>query len=329
MSKQIRQFVKSIPVLGKVLYWLHTKPKLKPSYHYLYTIKPLIASTCISLLRKHIKFEKLIITENDTVLDNGHAQFFWDPSSAYSLLGYPFRGDFETIETKIALLFAKRAACVVDVGGNFGWYACHLLNAMPNNGKIHIFEPVPYEREMLQKNLSLTNGKDSRAVVNSICLSDSAEEVVLYVPTKMGAAFASLAVQNYKGEMSKIVSSSDLLDNYCLANQIDAIDFIKIDVEGAELKVLKGAHGILSAAKKPAMLIESSESMTQAFGYRVKDVISFLESLNYLGYRVENGSLIPLSNSAQGDGYDYLFIDPGNILHLEIVAELLNSTQKH
>lgn len=327
MNKQIRRFLKAIPIVGDVLYWLHTKPKLKPSYHYLYTVKPFIASTCISLLRKLITFEKIIITERDTVLDNGHASFYWEPNNAYSLLGYPLRGDFETIETKIAILFAQNSGCVVDVGGNFGWYACQLLNTMPKNGEIHIFEPVPYEREMLQKNLSLNTNTDSKAIVNSMCLSDSCGEVVLYVPTKMGAAFASLAVQNYKGGFEKIITKSDLLDNYCRINNIENIDFIKIDVEGAELKVLNGAFGILSAAKKPAMLIESSESMTAAFGYHVKDVISFLERLNYFGYRVENGTLTPLSNLASGNGYDYLFIDPSNSIHNEIVAKLLNGNK--
>jgi len=322
-SMTLRTFVKSIPIVGRILYWVHTNPVISPRHHYLYRVKPFLAKVCIEFLRKYFAFNTLTITRHDCQLDNGVANFYWEPGNAYSLLGYPLRGDFETIETEVALAFARDAGCIVDVGGNFGWYACQLRNVMPKGGEIHIFEPVPHERDRLQNNLALNPRGDVKTVINDVCLSDIPGDVILYVPNRLGAAFASLAAQQYDSDFSKIATKAIALDAYCQDNSINCIDLMKIDVEGAEFKVLHGAFSILSQECKPAILVESSQSMIAAFGSTVQDVIAFLQNLGYRGHVFQDGSLLPLDVVIQFKGYDFLFIDPDNDKHTQIVSTFL------
>lgn len=321
--KKVASVVKSVPILGALLAFVHGKAELRPKFQYVYKIKPFLAARCVSILRKLITFDRLIITRDDCIINNGTANFRWDPGNPYSLLGYPLRGDFEDLETRIAVTFAQKSSCIVDVGGNFGWYACQLRAAMPDSGEIHIFEPVPYERDMLMKNLALNRRDSVKTSVNGVCLSDEPGDVVLHIPNKLGSAFASLAEQRYDAGFQRLVVKADTLDDYCQRNNINRVHFLKIDVEGAELKVLKGAKTVLAGGNKPAVLVESFQPLIASFGASVTDVIGFFTSNGYSGYLCHKDTLIPLEDIGDASGYDYLFIDPSNTTHAEVVNTLI------
>ncbi len=64
-------------------------------------------------------------------------------------------------------------------------------------------------------------------------------------------------------------------------HEIDRVDFIKMDVEGAELSILKGAERLLNLRPRPVMLIEVYDIRTQPWGYPARDIVRYLTSLNY------------------------------------------------
>ncbi|OGW51276.1 MAG: hypothetical protein A2078_00970 [Nitrospirae bacterium GWC2_57_9] len=283
--------------------------KANPLSLYLYSMKPVLARGIISLLRKTVHFEALTITSSDCIVDTGTAKFYWEPGNAYSMLGYPFRGDFEKTETDITVKIASSARCVVDVGGNFGWFACQWQAVMPAGSQLHVFEPVPAERSRLQKNLALNTRNDVTTIVNDVCLSEAPGEVQLHIPKKLGAAFASMSEQSYGGEFEVVTARSTTLDDYCKNRQLDHIDLLKIDVEGAELLVLRGARTILQAAAKPVILIESQASTIETFGSTVPEVLNFIKSLGYRGFVFQKDRLQELTDRNIETGYNYLFVD--------------------
>jgi hypothetical protein len=71
------------------------------------------------------------------------------------------------------------------------------------------------------------------------------------------------------------------VDSFLESRQLPAPDFIKIDVEGAELLVLKGASRWLAEGHRPVMLIELFAPWEKAFGYGPWDVLSLLNGLGY------------------------------------------------
>jgi len=326
-SFSIKDFLKSLPVVGALLVQIQSKlNRLRPSFLYTYTFKPFVISQAIKLLRRMVLVDSIIISRNDCLVDTGSAKFTWRPADPYSLLGYPLRGDFEKIETDIAMAIARQAACIVDVGGNFGWYSCHLQASLPVGGELHVFEPVPAVREELLKNLALNPREGVKTVVTGACLSDAAGEVVLHVPHKHGSAFASLRNQNYDGGFEVVAVQAMTLDSYCRENNITHIDLLKVDVEGAELQVLQGACAMLSAPRKPVLFIESEASIIDVFGHTVQDVIHYIHGFGYCGYIVKNDKLYKLSNENIGIGYDYIFVDPAAEFPLQILQSVVEKS---
>jgi hypothetical protein len=83
--------------------------------------------------------------------------------------------------------------------------------------------------------------------------------------------------------------------------RLERADLIKIDVEGAELAVLRGAARFL-AAKQPYLIVEASE-WSSAFGYRPQALTAFLEARGYRVLAIDRED--PLSSAADLDGSDH------------------------
>jgi hypothetical protein len=86
----------------------------------------------------------------------------------------------------------------------------------------------------------------------------------------------------------------DRLDDFCAREAIDRVDFVKIDVEGAELHVLEGGREVIEA-HRPTMLIEIEARHTARYGHSPEDVSRWLLKRGYTmhtwrrGWREANG----------------------------------------
>jgi hypothetical protein len=64
------------------------------------------------------------------------------------------------------------------------------------------------------------------------------------------------------------------------------VDFVKLDVEGAELSVLQGAQKLLQSANRPVFMIEVEDTRTKPWGYRSNEIVSLLDALGYEWYGI-------------------------------------------
>jgi hypothetical protein len=70
------------------------------------------------------------------------------------------------------------------------------------------------------------------------------------------------------------------------------VDFVKLDVEGAELDVLNGALALLNAAPRPVLLVEVYDIRTEPWGYKAREIVHFLSKLGYQWFQLrKDGSL--------------------------------------
>ena len=83
------------------------------------------------------------------------------------------------------------------------------------------------------------------------------------------------------------------LDNYLEQNGVGKVDVMKIDVEGAEGMVLKGAEKLLSGPDRPAIVLEFEESAQQRFGSSCAQLTSMLTAHGYKLDRITEQGLIP------------------------------------
>jgi hypothetical protein len=115
-----------------------------------------------------------------------------------------------------------------------------------------------------------------------------AGEVIFHVPLKDHGQ-ATMSPHDCKSwkdrEIEEVACSVIKLDEFTPVSSLTKIDFIKIDVEGAELPSLQGAEHILRK-HKPILFVEGCKAWMKSFGYNAKELEAFLRSLSYSKFEV-------------------------------------------
>lgn len=202
-----------------------------------------------------------------------YSQYLYEFSKRYLDLWYGDNNfDRETNgEYRLLAQIIPRSKLVIDVGANIGVYSAEMLRDNPAI-KIHAFEPDPDSFKKLQA-LPVT--------ANNIALGEIAGTHILYkMPRSTHNSFYT-EVENI-GSIEVPVST---LDTYCSKNSINAIDFIKIDVEGHEYFVLEGAKNILSRGIVDYVQFEFSGATADARVF-LKDFITLFNKYGYDLYRI-------------------------------------------
>jgi len=175
---------------------------------------------------------------------------------------------------------------VFDVGGNHGIYSYWMAKAVGPTGAVHCFEPQPElcaEVDQILKWLGL-----EQVVVNCLALSDSCSRMNLS-RNYVGDGSASLTARTDSSSApSSLICETTTVDDYCSSKQIDQVAFMKIDVEGHELAVIRGALMTLRQAR-PIVQLE-----LRVHEGTCDQVISVFESLGYRGFMFCDGQEVPL-----------------------------------
>ena len=151
---------------------------------------------------------------------------------------------------------------VVDIGAHMGRYTIPSSKSVGMSGKVVAIEAHPYNFRILQHNLRLNKLKNV-SVLNCAVYSNRAR-LKLYLPdedlgyTMHHSLMTNYLASKYSNEIERkyIEVEADTLDNLLKVRGINEVNWIKIDVEGAELEVLKGAREILSTNTRISILVE-------------------------------------------------------------------------
>jgi FkbM family methyltransferase len=218
-----------------------------------------------------------------------------DEVDAFRLHG----GHFERGELDVVSRFAAPGMTAIDVGANIGAFAALLARRVGPGGEVHAFEPFPPARARLLRTLGL-NGL-SNVVVNDDAVADEAGKEYL---SDYGSGFDSwstLAPRDIDLPGGHLVATGrtevaiTTLDHYCEANGIERIDILKVDVEGAEQRVLIGAERLLERGAIDLLLIEVADTTLQAAGSSALEVVDRIERSGLRTHVVgDDGGLVPL-----------------------------------
>jgi len=236
-----------------------------------------------------------------------YLQPFWEKAFKLSLIAMNIGGgsSFSQSGEKQALEFIRKRLVefklkdpwvIFDVGANVGGYSKMVIQALKPAGhpfKIYAFEPARETFNVLQSSLS----NSSEVILNSYALGENSGTAELY----SDSALSGLA-SFYNRDLAYIDSALDSretvkikrLDEFCLENSIEQIDFLKMDVEGHELAVLTGAGKMLTNKKIRFLQFEFGGANIDSRSY-FKDFY-YLLSPNYKIYRILRSGLYEIKN---------------------------------
>jgi FkbM family methyltransferase len=180
-------------------------------------------------------------------------------------------GDFEKDFFRIADALLQGGGVFLDVGANHGLLSFGLAHKLSHDVQFHLFEPHLRLLGSIQKSLTLYPAM--RATVNPVAVCDRDGTVLFHVETNQTGASH---IVDSGGSPVRCIK----LDTYVSEKHLDAIELLKLDIEGYELSALQGAEQLLKQRRIQAIYFEYFEK----YLYRVsspKNVVEFLDSHSY------------------------------------------------
>jgi len=155
---------------------------------------------------------------------------------------------YDALQIQVLAECLRDGNTAIDIGAHCGQY-CILMAAMCGiTGNVVAFEPDRHARSVLMQNLEL-NPSIKQPTVEALAVSDARGEAVLY--SRGGDSLSSLARSGIGeaavGDVEAIVVTLVTLDAYVRDKGLPPPHFVKIDAEGAEIRILKGAPELLSS----------------------------------------------------------------------------------
>ncbi len=207
-------------------------------------------------------------------------------------------GNFQSHVSKNSFLKLSENPVIFDVGANFGIMTLQFAKNFPKS-KVFSFEPTHYALKKFKRNIELNENLSPQIVVNQCFVSEKSSEKSLLT------AYSSWDISGKKFENTHPLHGGTIqnteevpsisLDDFFVSQHLEKVDFIKIDTDGYEINVLRGARKILEI-HKPLIIFEMGLYILQEKNLTFKDFSDFFESLEYFLFDSKTGKNISLNN---------------------------------
>ena len=205
-------------------------------------------------------------------------------------------GRFEDPERAFVARFLKPGMTVLDIGAHKGLYSLISALKIGPSGHVYAFEPSPRERKRLNQHIRLNRCRN--VSVFEFALGESEGSADLFVVQGTETGCNSLRRPDVAQPVRSVRVPVKVLDEVLREQRISAVDFMKLDVEGAELGVLKGSTQLLRGPHRPVMLCEVQDQRTAPWGYPAIEIIEYVCSFGYSWFELdETGATRPLPMS--------------------------------
>jgi FkbM family methyltransferase len=243
-----------------------------------------------------------------TVLENGLIWLTDEPiaiyTSANSYIEYCIlsQGTYEDEIGKLIYVSLQPGFTALDIGANIGLQSLRMSLAVGEGGKVYAFEPLLHLQDKFTKNMQLN--QVTNVTLFPFALADvNAEEDFKIDKNAWNQGTFALSDKVSGDHTQRVqIKVADELD--CIKN-LEQLDFIKIDVEGFEFKVLQGLQKTL-ALHKPRILFEYDSNYWLRAGTNLTECYHYLKGLNYKFYQVTSVGCASIT--------DVNAIESGNIL---------------
>jgi FkbM family methyltransferase len=206
-------------------------------------------------------------------------------------------GSFENAEARFVERFLQAGMTVLDIGAHHGFYTLLASMRVGRTGRVIAFEPSPRERIRLERHIRLNRCENVR--IEEIALGASPGKAELFLVEGMEDYCNSLRPPAVNAETRRVPVNVATLDDFLSSTCLTDVQFIKLDVEGAELDVLKGASNLLRQSSRPVFMVEVYDIRTQPWGYAARDIVRFLTERGFEWYSLEeSGTPRPVDSAS-------------------------------
>jgi FkbM family methyltransferase len=210
-------------------------------------------------------------------------------------------GEFERMELQFVEKLLRPGMTVLDIGAHHGLYALLASTKVGRRGRVLAFEPSPRECGRLKRHLRWNRCSNVKLV--PFALSDEPGEADFYLVDGFEDGFNSLRPPATAERLRTVRVQVRCLDAVLSELDISKVDFIKLDVEGAEFSVLNGAIELLHRESRPAMLVEVQDVRTLSWGYKAREILRFLIRMDYRWFAIAASGTLQ-SVSCDQEAYD-------------------------
>ncbi|MEO0076614.1 MAG: FkbM family methyltransferase [candidate division WOR-3 bacterium] len=184
-------------------------------------------------------------------------------------------GIYEPLVTNFFLKEVKPGNIIIDVGAHIGYYTLIFAKLAGQSGEVYAFEPDPTNFAILKKNVLINGYKN--VILSNKAVSNISGRIKLYVYHDHPAWHKIYDTNDSNGYIEiESVRLDDFFKNY---NK--KVDFIKMDIEGAEWLAVSGMLEFLKNQDKVKIITEYNPSKLKFFGIKATDFLELLSNLNF------------------------------------------------
>lgn len=190
-------------------------------------------------------------------------------------------GQWEPAETAIVKKCIGPGSVVFDIGANIGYFSLLMSKCVGQNGEVHCFEPTSYGFRRLKGNVALNaNLPVQNLRLNNLALSSSCGNAI----EAFEARFSSKVLAFAEAERVELLT----LDFYFFSSGLSRIEFIKIDVDGYDYEVIKGAEVVLRKYR-PIVMAEICDRVLRQRGVDAKTYLGLYLKFGYTSCEIFGG----------------------------------------
>ncbi len=223
-----------------------------------------------------------------------------------SLLAHLFKAVFKQHHREdrpILRRLIPRDGIVIDVGAHAGQYS-KLFATLADRGFVYSVEPGSYARLILR--IALCANRLRNVAILPMALGERSGVMTLKMPVKRSGAYgfglSHLGPTDRSERMAAEIVPLATLDDVIAELRLERLDFIKADIEGWEMHMIRGGSASLRRFK-PALLLEMTERGFARAGDTLAGAWQVLEELGYRAYVARGDTLVALEAPREGDIY--------------------------
>jgi FkbM family methyltransferase len=207
-------------------------------------------------------------------------------------------GAFEVATMRAYQRIVRPGDIVLDIGANIGAHTLHLAHAVGADGKVWAVEPTHYAIGKLRANVALNPELAARIACCQAMLVDQADGY--QVPSLHASWPLTGEADLHELHGGRLMSTENAraltLDSFVSEFGIKRVDFVKVDIDGHECSMLRGAHATLTSLR-PVILIELSPHQLDETGGSLEELVDLLAAAGYALQSLSSRAPLPMNGA--------------------------------